>query len=129
LTSLMQEGDVELQYLILQAIANNLRYPNSHTHWYSCVVLHFFGSKSLWGDKRCDIQQLITRVLLERIVSSKPHPWGLLVTFIELLKNKDYEFSTLPFTKLSPEIEKVLGTLIEYTRTASSSTIAPAVIG
>ena len=129
LTSLMQEGDVELQYLILQAIANNLRYPNSHTHWYSCVVLHFFGSKSLWGDKRCDIQQLITRVLLERIVSSKPHPWGLLVTFIELLKNKDYEFSTLPFTKLSPEIEKVLGTLIEHTRTASSSTIAPAVIG
>ncbi|GAV26718.1 hypothetical protein PMKS-000173 [Pichia membranifaciens] len=121
LTSLMQEGDVELQFLLLQAIANNLRYPNAHTHWFSCVVLNFFSSKTLWAEKKQDVQQLITRVLLERIICNKPHPWGLLVTFIELLKNKDYEFSSLSFTKLSPEIEKLLSTLITHVRSSSSN--------
>lgn len=121
LTSLMQEGDAELQFLLLQAIANNLRYPNAHTHWFSCVVLNFFSSKTLWAEKKQDVQQLITRVLLERIVCNKPHPWGLLVTFIELLKNKDYEFSSLSFTKLSPEIEKLLTTLISHVRGSSNS--------
>jgi CCR4-NOT transcription complex subunit 1 len=121
ITSLMQEGDTELQFLLLEAVANNLRYPNAHTHWFSCVVLHFFGSRSLWGDKREDIQQLITRVLLERILCNKPHPWGLLVTFIELLKNKDYEFASLPFTKVSPEIESVLTSLIIHAQNSSST--------
>lgn len=120
LTSLMQEGDVELQFLLLGAIANNLRYPNSHTHWFSCVILHFFGSKNLWNDKREDIQQLITRVLLERIVCNKPYPWGLLVTFIELLKNKEYGFANLSFTKVSPEIETVLTALVTNAQNSSS---------
>ncbi|KAH3670689.1 hypothetical protein OGAPHI_001204, partial [Ogataea philodendri] len=81
LSSLMQEGTVELQFLLLQSIANNLRYPNAHTHWFSCVILQFFGSSTLWGQNLANVQQLITRVLLERIICNKPHPWGLLVTF------------------------------------------------
>lgn len=32
------------------------------------------------------IQEQITRVLLERLVVNRPHPWGLLITFIELIK-------------------------------------------
>lgn len=121
LVSLMQEGDVELQFLILQAIANNLRYPNSHTHWFSCVVLHFFSSKNLWGEKKEDIQQLITRVLLEKIICNKPHPWGLLVTFIELLKNKDYDFSNLSFTKITPAVGNVLGALISHANSSNTA--------
>ena len=34
------------------------------------------------------IQEQITRVLLERLIVNKPHPWGLLITFIELIKVK-----------------------------------------
>jgi hypothetical protein len=30
----------------------------------------------------CDLQ--ITRVLLERLIVNRPHPWGLLITFIEV---------------------------------------------
>jgi hypothetical protein len=33
------------------------------------------------------IQEQITRVLLERLIVNRPHPWGLLITFIELIKN------------------------------------------
>jgi hypothetical protein len=31
-------------------------------------------------------QEQITRVLLERLIVNRPHPWGLLITFIELIK-------------------------------------------
>ena len=31
------------RYLFLSAIANQLRYPNSHTHYFSCVLLYLFG--------------------------------------------------------------------------------------
>jgi CCR4-Not complex component, Not1 len=29
---------------------------------------------------------LFARVLLERLIVNRPHPWGLLITFIELIK-------------------------------------------
>jgi hypothetical protein len=28
----------------------------------------------------------VFRVLLERLIVNRPHPWGLLITFIELIK-------------------------------------------
>lgn len=34
--------DTEGRYLFLNAIANQLRYPNSHTHYFSCAVLYLF---------------------------------------------------------------------------------------
>lgn len=30
------------RYLFLNALANQLRYPNSHTHYFSCVLLFLF---------------------------------------------------------------------------------------
>ena len=38
------------------------------------------------------VQEQITRVLLERLIVNRPHPWGLLITFIELIKNPRYNF-------------------------------------
>ncbi|CAL5342522.1 unnamed protein product [Camellia sinensis] len=32
------------------------------------------------------IPEQITRVLLERLIVNRPHPWGLLITFTELIK-------------------------------------------
>lgn len=34
--------DHEGRYLFLNAIANQLRYPNSHTHYFSCALLYLF---------------------------------------------------------------------------------------
>lgn len=34
--------DTEGRYLFLNAIANQLRYPNSHTHYFSCALLYLF---------------------------------------------------------------------------------------
>ncbi|MBJ6870676.1 hypothetical protein JG644_18795 [Vibrio cholerae] len=44
------------------------------------------------------IPEQITRVLLERLIVSRPHPWGLLITFIELTKVTQLFHSVSPYT-------------------------------
>lgn len=46
------------------------------------------------------------RVLLERLIVNRPHPWGLLITFIELIKNPAFKFWNHEFVHCAPEIEK-----------------------
>jgi CCR4-NOT transcription complex subunit 1 len=94
--------DNEGRYLFLNAIANQLRYPNSHTHYFSCVLLYLFVEANSEA-----IQEQITRVLLERLIVNRPHPWGLLITFIELIKNPGYKFWEHDFVHCAPEIEKL----------------------
>uniref|UniRef100_A0A183BRX3 CCR4-NOT transcription complex subunit 1 n=1 Tax=Globodera pallida TaxID=36090 RepID=A0A183BRX3_GLOPA len=50
--SLCNEG----RYLLFNAIANQLRYPNSHTHYFSCTLLYLFV-----GANSEHIQEQITR--------------------------------------------------------------------
>lgn len=90
------------RYISLNAIANQLRYPSSHTHYFSCVMLYLFIEAKDDG-----VKEQITRVLLERLITQRPHPWGLLITFIELIKNAKYDFWSHPFTRCATEIEKV----------------------
>ena len=78
---LVQDLDNEGRYLFLNAVANQLRYPNNHTHYFSCVLLYLFSEAS-----QEIVQEQVTRVLLERLIVNRPHPWGLLITFIELIK-------------------------------------------
>ncbi|XP_011168409.1 CCR4-NOT transcription complex subunit 1 isoform X1 [Solenopsis invicta] len=94
--------DTEGRYLFLNAIANQLRYPNSHTHYFSCTILYLFAEANTEA-----IQEQITRVLLERLIVNRPHPWGLLITFIELIKNPNYKFWSHEFVHCAPEIEKL----------------------
>ncbi len=48
--------DTEGRYLFLNAIANQLRYPNSHTHYFSCTLLYLFAEANTES-----IQEQITR--------------------------------------------------------------------
>jgi CCR4-NOT transcription complex subunit 1 len=97
----LMELDGHGRYISLNAIANQLRYPSSHTHFFSCVMLYLFSEKSV------AVKEQVTRVLLERLILHRPHPWGLLVTFIELIKNQRYQFWTHPFVHAASEIEKL----------------------
>lgn len=40
--TLIVDLDTEGRYLFLNAIANQLRYPNNHTHFFSFVLLYLF---------------------------------------------------------------------------------------
>ena len=66
---LVGELDGEARYLFLNALVNQLRYPNSHTYYFSCVVLFLFVDGG-----RASLPEAITRVLLERLIVNKPHP-------------------------------------------------------
>ena len=100
---LAKEFHPEARYYFLSAIANQLRYPNSHTHYFSYALLHLFGSDHA-DQQESDVRQQITRVLLERLIVHRPHPWGLIITLLELLKNPSYMFWELPFIKAAPEV-------------------------
>ncbi|KAF6141661.1 hypothetical protein GIB67_001213 [Kingdonia uniflora] len=100
--TLVLDFDSEGRYLFLNAVANQLRYPNNHTHYFSFVLIYLFAEAN-----QEIIQEQVTRVLLERLIVNRPHPWGLLITFIELIKNPRYNFWTRSFTRIAPEIEKL----------------------
>ncbi|TDH65786.1 hypothetical protein CCR75_009587 [Bremia lactucae] len=99
---LADELDAEGRYWYFSALANHLRYPNSHTHYFSCVILYLFSYSS---NKL--VKEQITRVLIERLIANRPHPWGLLVTFIELIRNKSYKFWEQEYLVCSNEIKEV----------------------
>ena len=50
----------------------------------------------------------MTKVLLERFIVHRPHPWGALVTFIELLRNQKYDFWSKDFIRIAPEVTLLL---------------------
>lgn len=114
--------DAEGRYHLFNAMANQLRYPNSHTHYFSCVLLVLFADA-----ENEFIQEQITRVLLERLIVHRPHPWGLLITFIELIKNSRYEFWKRGFTRCAPEIERVFESVARSCM--GPTAVAPAATG
>jgi CCR4-NOT transcription complex subunit 1 len=108
----LMELDDRGRYICLNAIANQLRYPSSHTHYFSCVMLYLFSES-----KSVAVKEQVTRVLLERLIVNRPHPWGLLITFIELIKNQRYGFWNYPFTRCATEIERVFESVARSTLT------------
>ncbi|KAG5558355.1 hypothetical protein RHGRI_008322 [Rhododendron griersonianum] len=100
---LIAELDYEGRYLFLNSIANQLQYPNNLTHFFYMVLLNLFAEAN-----QEIIQEQITRVLLERFIANRPHPWGLLVTFMELIKNPKYNFWSSSFIRCAPEIENLV---------------------
>ena len=98
----------EARYHFVSTIVNQLRYPNSHTHYFSYTLLHLFGATHDNAAKAVDVQEQITRVLLERLYVHRPHPWGLIITLLEILKNPTYQFWELSFVKAAPEVCRIL---------------------
>lgn len=64
--------DAEGRYHLISSMANQLRYPNSHTRYFSMVLLMLF----VEADNEF-LQEQITRVLLERLIVHRPHPVSL----------------------------------------------------
>ncbi len=54
--SLVVDLDSEGRYLFINAVANQLRYPNSHTHYFGCALLNLFAEANSEA-----IQEQITR--------------------------------------------------------------------
>lgn len=94
--------DMEGRFTLISSMANFLGYPNSYTYYFSSLILWLFSNSN-----DSIVQEQITRILLERLIVHRPHPWGLLITFIELIKNPKYSFWNCSFVHLAPEVEKL----------------------
>ncbi|KAI9644701.1 CCR4-NOT core subunit cdc39 [Ciborinia camelliae] len=104
---LVHELNQEARHYLLTSMVNQLRFPNSHTHYFMQALLELFGN-DLNDQEESDISQQILRVLLERAFISPPIPWGVLVTVIELVKNEKYKFFELPYIKSTPEVRHMV---------------------
>ncbi|KAL2868313.1 CCR4-NOT core subunit CDC39 [Aspergillus lucknowensis] len=112
----------EARYYLLSAMANQLRYPNSHTYFFSFAILRLFGTDYSEQDES-DTRQQIIRVLLERLIVHRPHPWGLIITLQELLQNGNYAFFHLPFIQAAPEIGRLFDALLQHIQQQSPRAI------
>lgn len=113
--------DCEGRFIFFNSLANQLRYPNSYTHYFSCVILYLFYENS----KAEVIREQITRVLIERLIVHRPHPWGLLITFYELLQNPKYEFWNHEFTRRTPDIQKLFDSVARSCQNTSGGRTLP----
>lgn len=87
----------------MNAFVMHLRHLNAHTFWFHELVLYLFlqVKDPRWAE-------VTARVLFERLIPFRPHPWGVIFTFNELVRNPKYGFREQPFNKLSRDIEVLL---------------------
>lgn len=95
-------GESGLKYTFISSLVDNLSHPSATCAVAIKIILHCFKESSDEFTK-----ELLSRCLLERLIVHRPHPWGVMVAFIELVRNPSYLFWELKFTKINPEIEKV----------------------
>ena len=95
------------QHYMLSVIADQLRYPSAHTLFFIHLVLFMFHH---FVRQDPVIAEYISRVVLERIIVHKPHPWGLMVTFVELMDNEVYNFWGQAFVRSEDEIYMLFAT-------------------
>lgn len=103
LQRLFNESSGSTRFHLISAIVNQLRWPNAHTQFFAYAILHLFGTEGA-NVEGWDQRQQIFAVLLERLHVVLPHPWGLVVVMLEILKNPAYGFWHLPFVKNSPQV-------------------------
>lgn len=94
--------DAEGRFYVLSACANQLRFPSSHTAYMSHLLLYLY--RQHVEDE--EVKGQILRVLMERIIVNRPHPWGTLCTTFELLRNAHGQYA-LP-RGMPLEIERLL---------------------
>lgn len=103
LSMLVHELGPEPRHYLLLSMVNHLRAPNTDVEFFGKLILHIFGQGPP-DPEEMEIREQITRVLLERLIGFWPHPWGLLTTVVELVKNEKYMFFEMPFIKSTPQV-------------------------
>lgn len=112
LVDLLNHGNMEFKYHLMGAIVNQLRFPNLHTQWFVSLAVRLFSEEELWltPEVHKQIVEILLRVLIERSLVNKPHPWGLSLVLTQLLSSAN--FFSLPVVKnASPDMKVVFDAL------------------
>jgi len=97
--SLLCAFDFEGRMLLFNAMVNQLRFPNSHTLFYTHLLLKLFQS-----DLDTTIKDQLVRTVAERLLA-RPQPLGLMAFYRELVSDPEFDKYS---TTLLPEVRQVL---------------------
>lgn len=89
---------------LCNVICDQLRYPSKFTLRNISLILMIYENYN-------NFRELVISCILERLVSHKPHPWGLMVTFLEIIRNETYAFWSEKFINRSPEIRNLFDSI------------------
>ncbi|KAK5128498.1 hypothetical protein LTR85_003166 [Meristemomyces frigidus] len=107
LERLLRESSHAKRYQVVSAMMNQVRYVNAHTHYFSTALQHMF---SISSD---ELKEQIMRVLVERLMVPRPHPWGVIVMILELVKNTTIDIWSMPWMKTAPQVVSMLISLAQ----------------
>ena len=79
------------RYYLVNALADQIRYPNTHTDFFCKFLLHLWGQNNITDAQR-ELREPICRVVYERITVNRPHPWGITILSLEFNQNPAYGF-------------------------------------
>ena len=79
------------RYYLANALADQIRYPNTHTDFFCKFILHLWGGNNITDAQR-EFREPVCRVIFERLAAMKPHPWGMMVLSLEFQQNQSYGF-------------------------------------
>jgi CCR4-NOT transcription complex subunit 1 len=91
---------------------NNIRFPNPITFYFKNLLIMIFNEQTDDG-----LQEQITRNLFERLMIEKPHSWGILSFFYNILANVNFKFDTKRFYVDNEKfIERMIAIAFRYAR-------------
>lgn len=114
------QSSTSIRYHIISAMTNQLRYVNAHTHYFSTALTHTFSVSSE------EVQQQIMTIFVKRLGMPRPHPWGLIISVLEIIKNPVHDLWSLPWVKAQPQVEQMLHTIAQYQERQPRSPQPPA---
>lgn len=99
---IVQRLNDDTRMCFLNSIVNELRFPNNHTFYFSCIILFIYAEAST-GSNREIIHEQISQIFLERLQTCSPYPWGLMISFRELIQNPKFTFMKKQYIREHPQ--------------------------
>jgi len=107
---LLVSSNYQMRETLLNSIINQIRYPNPITFYFTNLIFYIFSIQQTDDS----LQEQIIRIFIERLIVDRPHPWGIMYAFIELIKEKDVFrkksfFKNTEFEEMIKYVFKVMG--------------------
>ncbi|CAD2220978.1 Domain of unknown function (DUF3819)/CCR4-Not complex component, Not1, putative [Angomonas deanei] len=115
--------DTQYRYLLLVSFTIHMRFHNIQTNYFSLLFGFLFLPDPSTPEKlQIFIQEQITRALVEKTVIHQPHPWGVMSTFVGLMRDSKFNFWEKSFVT-APHLDQMFAKLkktIDTTRAKAS---------
>ena len=100
--SVLLKAPEETAQLYIDGFLDQLRYPGRSTHFFAKLLIEIF-KMNITRNDGISVSEMIVISIARRVALPPPHPWGLKVTVVELMGNKDIGFWDYPFVNQSDQ--------------------------